>query len=214
MLPDDSVPLPPPSSELTPPRQFGPFDVSRSKDELSLCLKNHGELSIHGCLLFFFTMFCILFLGVLSVVQSAQEPALKSGITDPSHVFGPTQNQFGFLWLISLLLMVIAVPVYVIKTYRSALVFRFNRSENSFYRGAQRICRLNRIEYIRISEEKDPDSNYLYFVRISHSDGQEMLLHNGYDEREVLNIAKELSSFLEADIKWKQPREFTKQNEM
>ncbi|MES2460753.1 MAG: hypothetical protein V4671_09220 [Armatimonadota bacterium] len=213
MHPDDKTPSSPQShSELTNPRQFGPFDVSRSADELSLRLENHGELSVHGCLLFFFTMFCVLFLGVFSVIQSSQTPAMKSGVADPSRVFAPTQNHFGFLWLVSLLLMIVAVPVYVIKTYRSALVFRFNRSQNSFYRGGQRICRLNRIEYIRLSEEKDPDSKYLYFVRISHSDGQEMLLHNGYDEREVLNIAKELASFLETEIKWKQMRELPDRN--
>jgi hypothetical protein len=63
---------------------------------------------------------------------------------------------------------------------------------------------LNRVEYLRVSEEKDPDEKYLYFLRISHSDGQEMLLHNGYEEREVLNLANELASFLEIDIKWKQ----------
>jgi hypothetical protein len=195
--------------ERAPAPQFGPFLVSRTPNELSLRLENHGELSIHGCLLFFFTMFCILFLGVLGIFQSAQAPAVKSGIQDPSRVFAPTQNHFGFLWLLSLILMVVAVPVYVIKTYRSALVFRFDRAGGSFYRGSQRVCRLNRIEYIRLSEEKDPDENYLYFVRISHSDGQEMVLHNGYDEREVLNLANELASFLETDIKWKQPREIS-----
>jgi hypothetical protein len=203
MHPDDQEPSPLISSELTPSRQFGPFHVSRSSDEISLRLENHGELSIHGCLLFFFTMFCILFLGVLSVIQSAQAPEIRSGVEDPSRVFSPTENHFGFLWIVSLLLMVVAVPVYVIKTYRSALIFRFNRSDNSFYRGGHRICRLNRIEYLRLSEEKDPDSKYLYFLRISHSDGQEMLLHNGYDEREVMNLANELASFLHIDIKWK-----------
>ena len=189
--------------------QFGPFLVSRTPEELSLRLENHGELSTQGCLLFFFTMFCILFLGVLGIFQSAQAPAVKSGIEDPSRVFAPTENHFGFLWLLSLVLMVVAVPLYVIKTYRSALVFRFNRTDGIFYRGGQRVCRLNRIEYVRLSEEKDPDGNYLYFVRISHSDGQEMLLHNGYNEREVLNLANELASFLETDIKWKQPREIS-----
>lgn len=208
MNPDDT---PPESRQEQTERagvpQFGPFIVSRTPSELSLRLENHGELSIQGCLLFFFTMFCILFLGVLSIFQSAQAPAIKSGITDPSQVFAPTQNHFGFLWILSLILMVIAVPLYVVKTYRSALVFRFNRMDGVFYRGGQRVCRLNRIEYIRLSEEKDPDGIYLYFVRISHSDGQEMLLHNGYKERDVLNLANEMASFLETDIKWKQPRE-------
>jgi hypothetical protein len=204
MHPDDQEPSRTPYSELTKSCQFGPFDVSRSQSEMSLRLENHGELSVHGCLLFFFTMFCVLFLGVLGVLQSAQAPEVKSGIADPSRVFSPTDNHFGFLWLLSLVLLIIAVPVYVIRTYRSALIFRFNRPDNSFYRGSHRICRLNRVEYLRVSEEKDPDEKYLYFLRISHSDGQEMLLHNGYEEREVLNLANELASFLEIDIKWKQ----------
>ncbi len=85
---DDQQPSPlPPLSELPQSRQFGPFDVLRSQDEMSLRLENHGELSVHGCLLFFFTMFCILFLGVLSVIQSAQAPEVQTGVEDPSRVF-------------------------------------------------------------------------------------------------------------------------------
>jgi hypothetical protein len=203
---DDQVTPETPSENRTKPRPFGPFDVSRSRDELTLRLDKHGELSVQGCLLFFFTMFCILLLGVFSTLQSAKAPAIQSGVEDPTHLFAPTQNQLGFLWIVSLFVMIVGVPLYVIKTYRSALVFRFNRPENRFYRGSQRICLLNRIEYIRISEEKDPDGIFLYFLRISHSDGQELLLHNGYDEREVLNLANELASFLETEIKWKQLR--------
>ncbi|MBC8103671.1 MAG: hypothetical protein H7Z41_13930 [Cytophagales bacterium] len=179
--------------------------MSRSPDELLLRLENRGELTMKGCALLFFTMFCILVIGVMSVIETAQTPKMQMGVEDPSRLFAPTQNHFGFLWLISSLLMFVAVPLYVMAVYRSALAYRFNRRENTFHRGTQKICRLRRIEYLRLSEEKDPDSNYLYLLRVVHSDGQEMLLHNGYEEREMLNLANAIGSFLGTEVKWRQP---------
>ncbi len=208
MLPDE--PIPPSDSDISAasaespnPHPFGAFAVNRSPHELSLRLENRGELTIQGCFVFFFIMSCILVLGVLSVVDSAQPSALKSGPHSATQIFAPTPNYLWFLWAASLALLFVAVPLYVIRTYRSALVFRFDRRDGVFYRGKQRVCRLQRIEYIRISEEKDPDEKFLYFLRIVHSDGQEMLLHNGYSEREALNLANALSAFLETTTKWK-----------
>ena len=196
MLPDE------PSTTPAAPA-FGAFAVNRSPHELSLRLENRGELTIQGCVIFFFILSCILVLGVLSVVESAQAPAIKPGMQSATQIFAPTPNYLSFLWVASLLLLFVAVPLYVIRTYRSALVFRFDRRDGIFYRGKQRVCRLQRIEYVRISEEMDPDEKFLYFLRIVHSDGQEMLLHNGYSEREAMNLANELAAFLETTIKWK-----------
>lgn len=156
---------------------------------------------MHGCFLLFFAMFCILIIGVMSVLQAAQAPQ-HSQVTDASRFFSPTQNPLGFTWLLSSILMLVAVPIYVVTTYRSALVFRFSKRENAFYRGRGRVCQLTRIENLTLQEDKDPDLRYLYLLGIVYNDGQRMLLYNGYDERETMNLANELSSFLEVKVTW------------
>lgn len=167
--------------------------------------ENQGELTAHGCFLFFFAMFCILILGVLSVLQAAQstEPSQAVGA---SQFVAPKQNYLGFLWLVMTLGLLIAVPVYVALTYRSALVFRFSKGQDAFFRGRQRVCRLRRIENLSIREEPDPDGRYLYTLELFYDDGQQMLLFNGYEERVTLNLANELSAFVHVPVIWRQTR--------
>jgi hypothetical protein len=179
--------------------RVGPFDVRNNAGELTLRLENRGELSGKGCALFAVTMTAVMILGFLSILQTLET---GGNYGDPSRAFTPTKNHFGFLWVLSTLMMLVLIPLYVVKAYRSALVFSFRKSDNTFRRDNRVVSKLSRIENVRIAESKDPDSHYLYLLHLCYGDGYEMLLHNGYDEREVMNLANEISVFVGCKVVW------------
>ena len=185
----------------TPSHRVGPFDVSETGDCLILRLENRGELGLKGCFFAGAMMLGLLCLGVLSVVQTAERT--RMGMDDPSRLLAPTHNHFGFLWMFGLITLFVGFPVYVVRTYRSALTFSFNKTTDLFTRDNRKIARLGRIEYLRIRESRDPDNKYLYLLDIMYNDGQEMLLHNGYDEREIMNLANEIGAFVHCRVKWR-----------
>lgn len=184
---------------VTTSHKVGPYDVVHSADELSLNLANRGELSVPGCLLFVMAMVAILALGFISVVQTIEKTPLHE---EPTKFFSPSQNHFGFLWLFGIVLMLVFIPYYVMKSYQAELVFTFRKSDDAFLRDKRLVTRLRKIEFVRIEETKDPDGRYLYLLNLIYNDGQEMLLHNGYDEREIMNLANELSAFIPCPVRW------------
>jgi hypothetical protein len=200
---DDDAPqtaAPPADPDLPPARRVGPFEVERDGYMLTLRLPNQGGFGATGCLLFASTMFFILVLGVLSVIQTERD---GGGPATPTHAFVPTENHFGFLWLFATVGMFVAVPLYVRRSYRASLNFSFDRATDGFYRNSTRLCALRKVESVRIRETKDPDDRYLYLLEVCHSDGCEVMLHNGYDEREVMNIANEIATFIHQPVIWK-----------
>ena len=185
----------------TPPRRVGPFDIVETAECLTLRLENRGELGIKGCFFAAAMMLGLLCLGVLSVVQTAEKS--RMGMDDPSRLLAPTHNHFGFLWMLGLLVLFVGLPFYVVRCYRSALVFSFDRAGDAFYRDKRKVCRLRRMEYMRIRETRDPDNKYLYLLDAVYNDGEEMMLHNGYDEREIMNLANEIGAFARCRVVWR-----------
>lgn len=157
-------------------------------------------MTVKGCFLLLVTMLAIMTLGILSIVQTFGNPTFED---NPSRFFAPTRNHFGFLWLFSSVGMLLLVPLYVTKAYKAALVFTFRKSDDSFLRDNRLVAKLRRLEYFCIRETRDPDNRYLYLLQVVYNDGEEMLLHNGYDEREIMNLANELSSFVGCETRWK-----------
>ena len=192
------------ATKTTAAHRVGPFDVTTGSAELTLRLENRGELNGKGCLLFGFTMLIVLSLGILAMVQSAESiPHPHSGMDNPARLLAPRENHFGFLWLFSSIVMLIVVPIYVSRTYKSALVFTFRRADDAFLRDNRLVARLRKIDYLSICEGRDPDARYLYLLNIVYNDGQQMLLHNGYDEREIMNLANEVAAFVGTRVLWK-----------
>ena len=185
----------------TPPRRVGPFDIVETADRLTLRLENRGELGMKGCFFFGAMMLGLLCLGVLSVVQTAEKS--RMGMDDPSRLLAPTHNHFGFLWMFGLITLFIFLPIYVVRCYHSALVFAFDKPANAFLRDKRKVSSLRRIEYLRIRESRDPDNKYLYLLDIMYNDGNEMMLHNGYDEREIMNLANEIGVFVHCRVVWR-----------
>ncbi len=181
--------------------QVGPFAVSDTPDCLTLRYENRGSLGIKGCLFFGFIMLGLLCLGVLSVVQTSEKT--RMGMDDPSRLLAPTHNHFGFLWMFGLIALFVGFPVYVMRAYQSALTFTFDKEAGVFRRDKRIVCKLPKIEHLRIKETRDPDSKYLYLLEILYNDGHAMLLHNAYNEREIMNLANEIGAFVDRQVVWR-----------
>lgn len=184
-------------------RRIGPFAITDSPDELILRLENRGELNWMVCLSLVFTMGTVLALGMLSVLQPVQDARSRFTSDDPMHLFSPSENHMAFLWLVATGLMLIFVPYIVNRAYKVAMTFRFSKAENAFFKDRRRVTRLDKIENILLHETKDPDSRYIYRLYVVYGDGQQLFLHNGYNEREIMNLANEVSVFVHRPVKWR-----------
>lgn len=188
-------------------RRIGSYQMERGSEEFTLRLDNQGDISLKGCLLFAFTMVCILMLGILAVAQTAQaqqQHRRELVLGDPTRLFEPQQNHFGFLWLVATILILVGIPFYVRQAYKSPLCYTFLQGDGGeFLRNGRRVTRFSRIEYLLLRETKDADGRYLYLLDISYNDGLRMMLYNGYDDREIMNLANEISRFVGCRVKWK-----------
>jgi hypothetical protein len=189
-----------PPGQVTVSHRVGPFDITQGADELTLKIENQGDLSLKGCLFFASTMVTLVVIGVLSIIQTAESTPLQHN--SPNRFFDPATNHFGFLWLFGSLLVLVGIPFYVQKSYQAALTYTFRRADDTFLRNRKPVTRLRKIEYFHISECKDPDGRYLYNLEMCYNDGQHLLLHNGYDERETMNLANCLASFVGCPAKF------------
>ncbi len=183
------------------PRKIGPYEVTRDYGLLTLRLPSNTQFGLTGCLLFSLTMLCILFLGVMTVLRAADTNQI--GTDDATQIFAPTKNHFGFLWMVSCIALFITIPVYMSRAYKPALTFTFDRSRDQFAQDNKTVTSLRRIEAVAIRETRDPDNTFLYLLHIVHTDGYEVLIHNAYDEREVMNLANEVGGFLERPVVWR-----------
>ena len=178
------------------------YDIIREDGRLTLRKGLGDRLTGTGCLLFFCAFLSILFVGMLSLMQDVEFVGTGPQ-AEATRFFHPRHNHFGYFWGVGSLLMLVLVPVYVVHAYRSALTFRFDRIRQEFSRNGKLITRLPRIEYVWIRETQDPDRAYLYQLLVVYEDGYEMPIDVDYDEREIVNLAKEIAGFLDVAIVWK-----------
>ena len=191
------------NADVPVPYRLGPFEVTRGADSLRLKLENRGDLSFNVWTAFALIMTVVLVIGLLATLQLSLPPPPHTDIDDPGRFFAPQENHFGFVWILSCGLMLVLMPYYVIRIYRASLVFTFRRSDDVFLRDNKLVAPLRRIESLVISETCDPDDRYLYLLHLVYGDGRQMLLHNDYNEREIMNLANEIGSFVGTKVVWK-----------
>src|SRR5579862_4717633 len=160
------------------------FEIAQDEEQLTLTLPAPPGRMAFGFLLLFFTIACLTPLGILGVLQDTPSrrglvPAGSLGFTDPH------TNHFGFLWLVGFGLILIALPVFALKTYRACLVFRFDRAAGRVTRNGRVVAPLRRIEAIRVLRTEDADDQPLYKLSVLHSDGFLVPIDEGYDEEEI-----------------------------
>lgn len=174
---------------------IGPYTVLRSHERLQLVRDNRSEFLWKAGGFFLLAACCISILAVLSVVVGSKP--------DGTDALYPRRNVMGAFWAIGLVGMCVGGPLYMLRAYRSALTFTFDRTDSGVYRGQERVTRLGRIECLELCESHDPDGRFLYFLRLMYGDGRLLLLHNAYDEDEVRCLAHEVASFVGAPVRWR-----------
>jgi len=197
---DDRAPL------ATAPHRVGPFDITQDRDSLILRFEDRGEVTMRGCLFFACLGVFVLMLGLLALIEAASAPAqtlTAHNPSNPAQLLGPTENHFGILWGIGVVGVVIGVPLYNRSLYHSSLIYTFRRSDDVLLRGSYRITRLRQIEYLTIRESQDPDDRYIYILDIVYGDGRHLEMHRGYEEREIMNLANEISAFTARRVIWR-----------
>lgn len=176
------------------------ISVKREEKRLVLTLSPPPARMAFGFLLLFFTLACMTPLGILGVMQAASEEhgtreALSLGFTDPH------ANHFGFLWLLGVLLIAIALPIYAWKLYRANITYVFDRVTGKLTRNGKVVAPLRRIESIRLWQYEDCDDRSLYKLSIVHSDGFEHDIDEEYEEAEMRSIAHAIADFLHTTLK-------------
>jgi hypothetical protein len=193
---DRSLPLP----RLNPygdyPKVVGPLTVERTLDSLSLRRENAGGLGWEAYVFFGIAMLAITLIGFMGMMQG-DATVRTQGLQQTPHAFSPTNNHFALLWIITVILLLVGVPIYIKKAYNAALIFQFDKAAGALFENKRRIVPLRRIEHIAIKESRDPDDRYLYLLQVIHSDGYDFLIYNGYEEREVMILASEIAGFLD-----------------
>ena len=206
-MPDDD------SGLRIPPRsqQIGPFAIFEDETSLQLRFKERGgaivqRLPRHRAVAVY--RVSVRRSGDLSVRQRvclADDPNTERARRSAHHKFSSrtkiTSACCGFFSAFGVL---VAIPFYVARTYRSTLVYTFRRSDDVLLRNNRIITQLRRIERVVIEEAADPDGRFLYDLALVYADGLELSLHTGYDEREVKNLANEISKFIGVQISWRE----------
>jgi hypothetical protein len=176
------------------------ISIKREGKRLILTLSPPPARMAFGFLLLFFTLACLTPLGILGIMQAAvneqgssQSPTL--GFTDPH------ANHFGFLWLVGVGLVAVALPIFAWKLYRANITYSFDRVSGKLTRNGKVIAPLRRIESVRLWQHEDCDDRMLYRLSIIHSDGFEHDIDESYDEAEMWSVAREVADFTHTDLK-------------
>ena len=183
------------------PKKVGQVFMERDLETLSLRRENAGGLGIEAYIFFAIAMVAITFIGFMGMMQGGQA-AQATGSVAVSRAISPTTNHFALLWVIGIAALAVGVPLYIKKAYGAALVFTFNKASGYLLENGKRVVSLRRIEGIAIRETKDPDDRYLYLLEVLHTDGYELLLYNGYEERDAMTLATEIAGFLDCRVKY------------
>jgi hypothetical protein len=174
------------------------FEISHSEERLTLTLPPPAGRMTFGFLLLFFTLMFLMPIGILGVMQAAESTDRTHPITRATEGLDftdPQTNHFGFLWMIGFGLVVLALPLYAFRIYRSAIVYQFDRASNRFTRGGKLIAPLRRVEGVRLRQVEDADDRPLYKMAVVHSDGFEAEIGEWYDYEETHAVAQEIASW-------------------
>ncbi len=183
------------------PKQIGHLSVERTLETLSLRRENAGGVGVEAYALFGLAMLAITLIGFLGMMQGGQS-AQATGTIAAGRALAPTTNHFALFWIVGVIALFVGIPWYLKKAYGAALVFCFDKESGQLSENKKPVVPLRRIESVAIRETKDPDDRYLYLLEVLHTDGYELLIYNGYDERDVMHLAGEVAGFLDCRTKF------------
>lgn len=171
------------------------FEIVREAERLTLTVPMERRLLMLGCPLFLLAFASVLLLGILCVLQDAHTAHSPTSV-EPLSLFSPHVNHFGFLWLLSSVLISILVPLYVFWIGRDSQVFTFDRAEDRFMRHGKMIAPLRKIEHVQMRRSCDGGSRTKHALYLSYLDGHEMFIEESHDEGGMERLAQALADFV------------------
>lgn len=174
------------------------FEIDAEPDRLTLTLPVERRLVAAGCPLFLLSSACLLALGGLSVLQESD--SRDPGVGAASRFFNPHANEFGFLWALACLFLVVFVPFYVWMVRRTSTVFTFDRARGEFFRYGRTVTRLSRIEQVRVRRLRDPDGYADFEVAVVYGDGRQEFIDDTPDEAEATVLAQKIADFVGVEV--------------
>jgi len=174
------------------------FEVSKDPERLTLTMALGYQRLVVGCLLLGLTVICITLIGLLAVLHAPE--GVHSGMSDPALFVDRHANHFGFLWMVATILTGVLVPVGLVRILKSSLTFEFDRTQGLFTRNGKRICKLSRVEGVRIRRLDDADARSVYRLSVLHGDGFETAIENWYDLSGIRYLAYNIADYLDVPL--------------
>jgi hypothetical protein len=175
------------------------YEIIRDDERLTLATPVERRMLLVGCPLFLFAVACLLVLGAVTLVYESHHVDSRSA-GDPSHLFNPHANQFGFLWLIACLFIAITLPLYAWVIKRASNIFTFDLAKGALLRHGKPLIWLGRIEYLQIKRVRDVDHVSTYKLQLVYGDGRAILLDECQEEWEMRLLAEEIAGFIGVDV--------------
>jgi hypothetical protein len=175
------------------------YEVIRDEERLTLATPTERRMLLVGCPLFLFAAACLLVLGAVTIVYESHHIDSRSA-GDPSHLFNPHANQFGFLWLVACLFAAITLPLYAWAVKRMSNIFCFDLAKGALLKHGKPVIWLSRVEYLQIRRVRDVDHVSTYKLLLVYGDGREILIDEYSEEWELRLLAEEIAGFIGVDV--------------
>src|SRR5438067_32247 len=132
------------------------YEIIRDEERLTLATPTERRMLLVGCPVFLFSIASLFVLGAITILYESH--GIDSRLAgDPSHLFNPHGNQFGFLWLVACLFVAIMLPLYAWIIKRVSNIFSFDLAKGALIKHGKPLIWLSRIEYLLIRRVRDVD---------------------------------------------------------
>lgn len=175
------------------------YEIIRDEERLTLATPTERRMLMVGCPLFLFAVACLMVMGALTILYESHHVDTRSA-GDPSHLFNPHANQFGFLWLVACLFIAITLPLYAWVVKRFSNVISFDLAKGALLRYGKPITWLGRMEHVLIRRVRDVDHFVTYKLLVVYGDGREFLVDQSPEEWEIRLLAEEIAGFVGVDV--------------
>lgn len=174
------------------------FQIWETDDLLTLRMPVDARRVAVGCGGFAAAAFCLMLLGAAGVWMEATSTETGG---DVAAFFDPARNHFGFLWLVALALLAAFLPYYVWRVSRSGVILAFDRADGVLRRNGLVVCRLVRIDAVRMAAVRAPGERRLYRVDVVYDDGCKLLVDESHDLDDVRPAAVAIADFLGVELR-------------
>lgn len=180
-------------------------DIIHTPSLLSLTFTTPQFILGKGCGLIVFSVFTNFILGLLAIVSR------KNLSQSASDFFAPKSNHFGFMWLATMIIMLVGIPAYILVAMRPVRKIVIDTTSGWMKVGYRDVCKVHKIEYVTLTYAQDTDSRSLSTLQISHSDGMSVEVCETYDERKATELANLIAAHVNVGIRWEERGNFPDQ---